>query len=144
MMMTVLSFAMMMFVAVQSPASKAPALPDTPQGKHLRAFIDGFNSGDEKTFLAAAEAHTAPDPNKKNPPDQQSKMFNRMKSDFGTFTIEKVVSASAEQIVVVFPLLDGGRGTFTFHFEKEAPFRITGVEVDVRGGASLQAPRNRG
>ena len=36
-------------------AGKPAALPDTPQGKHVKAYLDAFNSGDEKKYLAMVE-----------------------------------------------------------------------------------------
>ena len=44
----------------QQPAQPAVAVPDTPQGKHVAAYIAAFNSGDIKKYLAFYEEHMPP------------------------------------------------------------------------------------
>ena len=49
--------ALMLFVP---QAGKPVALPETPQGKHVKAYLDAFNTGDEKKYLAMVEEHFDP------------------------------------------------------------------------------------
>jgi hypothetical protein len=115
-------------------AGKAVTLPDTPQGRHVAAYIQAFNSGDEKTFLAALDAHLSPELRTSHTAAQEVRMLNRMKGDFGKLTIDKIVRASATEIVVQAPTKDGARGTFSFQFEDQAPYLISGLDIDVQGG----------
>jgi hypothetical protein len=115
--------------------AKTVALPDTPQGKQVKAYVDAFNSGDEKKFLAWFEANVSPAILAKRSPEDRAKMFQRMKGDFGKLVVTKVPKSTAQQIQVVFPTADGqAEGTFTFDFEAEAPYKIAGISVEVQSG----------
>ena len=126
----ILSFAI---ASVQHPA-KAVTLPDTPQGKHVAAYIAAFNSGDIKTYLAFYEEHMAESILAKRSIEERTKMFTKMRDAFSKLAPSKVVKASAQQIQVLFPTADGdAQGTFTFDFEAAAPYKIAsvGVELDM-------------
>jgi hypothetical protein len=112
-------------------ASANSALPHTPQGRHVQAYLDAFNSGDEQKFLKAHEDHMTPDVLKKQPPEKISGLFKRMRGDFGTLAVEEVLEATAKQIRVAVPTKDGMRGIFTFTFEEASPHRISGINVNV-------------
>ena len=98
-MATLLLFVALMFqgqVVTQGGPPPAPVpkdapktLPDTPQGKHVKAYIDAFNSGDEKKFLAAQEELMAAGDARRRPAAERAKMFSRMKGDFGTLTVKR-------------------------------------------------------
>jgi hypothetical protein len=118
--------------------AKGVALPDTPQGKVVQAYVDAFNSGDEKKFMAWFETNVSPGMLAKRSAEERAKMFQRMKGDFGKLVATKVLKSTARQIQVVFPTADGeAQGTFTFDFEEQAP-KVAGINVDVRSG--LPAP----
>ena len=117
-------------------AAKSVALPDTPQGKQVKGYVDAFNSGDEKKFLAWFEANVSPAILAKRSPEERAKMFQRMKGDFGKLVVTKVLKSTAQQVQVVFPTADGqAEGTFTFDFEAEAPYKLAGISVEVQSGA---------
>jgi hypothetical protein len=113
------------------------ALPDTPQGKQVEAWLKAFNSGDEKVFMKAQEELMAPAVLARRSPEERAKLFQRLKGDFGTMKLEKVIKATAQQIVIQVPTQDGATGTFTFDFEDKAPFKITGLGVDVQAGGGV-------
>jgi len=75
------------------PKDAPKTLPDTPQGKQVKAYIDAFNSGDEAKFLEAQEGLMAADALARRPPAERAKMFNRMTGDFGTLTVKRVAAA---------------------------------------------------
>lgn len=120
--------------AGQAAKAEAPMLPDTPQGKAVQTWVKAFNSGDEKTFLKAQEDLMSPTVLGKRSPEERAKLFQRMKGDFGTMKIEKVLKATAQQIKIQVPTQDGATGTFTFDFEEKAPFKIVGIGIDVQSG----------
>lgn len=112
--------------------AKAAALPDTPQGRHVQAWVKAFNTGDEKAFLAIQEQHVAKTVLARRPDAERAKMFQRMRGDFPTLRVTKVVRASETQIQFQAPANDGGLGTFTFDFEDKAPYLISSIGIDVR------------
>ena len=74
------------------PKDAPKTLPDTPQGKHVKAYIDAFNTGDEKKFLAVQEELMAAEALARRPAAERAKMFNRMRGDFGTLTVKRAAS----------------------------------------------------
>ncbi len=120
--------------------AKSVALPDTPQGKVVRAYIDAFNSGDEKKFLAWYETNVSSTALAKRSAEERAKMFQRMKGDFAKLVPTRVVKSTATQIQVVFPTADGqAEGTFTFDFEEQAPYKVSGLSVEVQSGLPARA-----
>ena len=115
-------------------ATKPVALPDTPQGKHVKAYLDALNSGDEKKYLAMLEEHFEATNLKERPLEERAKMFQRLKGDFGTFKVTKVAKASAEAITLLIPNKEGIEATFNFRFAATAPYKINGVSVDIEKG----------
>jgi hypothetical protein len=118
-------------LAVQATAPKPNALPDTPQGRHVDAYIKAFNTGDETTFLAANEKVLGAALLAKRPAEERAKMFQRLRGDFATLRIARIVKATSTQIAFVALLKDGNEGTFTFDFEEKAPFKISRLAIDV-------------
>ena len=118
-------------LALQTATPKPVTLPDTPQGRQVDAYIKAFNTGDEKTFLAANETTLAPDLLAKRPAEERARLFQRLRGDFATIKIARMVKATPAQIVFVALLKDGNEGTFTYEFEEKAPFRISRLAIDV-------------
>jgi hypothetical protein len=116
-----------------TPGMQEPTtLPDTPQGKHVRAYVDAVNSGDVKKYLAMIETHLAPALVAKRTPEEHTEMFNRVRGDFDSLRITRVTK-SAEGLDVVMPDQEGNEATFSFTFETAAPYRITGIRVAIGG-----------
>ena len=119
---------------VHQPA-KAVTLPDTPQGKHIAAYVEAFNSGDIKKYLEFYQAHMADSILAKRSVEDRTAMFTKMRATFSRLTPSKIVKASAQQIQVQFPTADGeAQGTFTFDFESDAPYKIAGLGVELDMG----------
>jgi len=115
----------------QTSAARPPVLPDTPQGRHVDAYIKAFNSGDEKVFLAANEKLMTPELLARRPAEERAKLFQRMREDFGTLKIARLDKTTAAQISFLAMLKDGAEGTFTFDFEEKVPYKISRLAIDV-------------
>jgi hypothetical protein len=115
----------------QTSTAKPPVLPDTPQGRHVDAYIKAFNSGDEKVFLAANEKLMTPELLARRPAEERAKLFQRMRGDFGTLKIARLDKTTSAQISFLAMLKDGAEGTFTFDFEEKAPYKISRLAIDV-------------
>jgi hypothetical protein len=81
-----------------------------PTSTHVKAYIEAFNSGDEKTFLKAEEDLMSAGTLAKRPAADRAKMFGRMKGDFGTLTVKRV-AATPDKIRVVVPDRDGNEAS---------------------------------
>ena len=109
----------------------APAtLPDTPQAKHVKAYIEAFNAGDEAKFLKTQEELMAPEALARRPAAERAKMYNRLRGDFPTMKIKRV-AATAGQIRAIIPDRDGNEAIFSFDFEAKAPYKIKGIGIDI-------------
>ena len=120
-------------LGMASAAQEPTVLPDTPQGKHVRAYVDAVNSGDIKKYMAMIDTHLAPSLVAKRTPEEHKEMFERVRGDFDSLRITRVIRASAEGIDVVMPDQEGNEATFSFTFESAAPHRITGIRVAIGG-----------
>jgi len=112
------------------PKNAPAALPDTPQAKHVKAYLDAFNSGDEAKFLKLQEELMSTDTLARRPADQRAKMYARMRGDFPAMRIKRV-AASAEQIRAVVEDRDGNEAIISFDFETKPPFKIKGIGIDI-------------
>ena len=128
--------ALLTLVLLTPQASSVP-LPDTPQGKRVATYIQVFNAGDEKGFMAMQEAQINPDVLKKRSAEERSEMFKRLRNDFGTLKVAKVLKASANEIVLLVPNTDGIEATFTFSFDAAPPHYISGIAVEIDRGPGL-------
>lgn len=114
------------------PNAPPATLPETPQGRHVKAYLDAFNSGDEQAFLKAQDAHMSPDALAKRPAADRARMFKRMRGDFGKIKVGLVAKSTASEIQVIAPAADGDEAAFIFSFEPQAPFRIVQIAVDIQ------------
>jgi hypothetical protein len=116
--------ALLFGLAVQAAAPVT--LPATPQGKQVEAFVKALRTG-EDAFVAFQGEHMLP----ARPVEQRKKMYARIHQEFGDFTLLSVLSGSAEQVSVAVKHPQGMNASFTFSFEKAAPYRITDMNVQV-------------
>lgn len=107
-------------------AAPAVSLPATPQGRQLDAFVKAFRTS-ETAFVNYQAENMLPN----RTPEQHKSMYGRMRKDFGDFTILRVLSASADRISVAVKHPAGMNAVFTFAFEKESPYRINDMNVEV-------------
>jgi len=109
----------------------APAtLPDTPQARRVKAYVDAFNSGNEATFLKVQEELFTTETLARRPAADRAKMYARMRGDFSTMKIVRV-AATPEQIRVIIPDREGNEAIFSFDFEAKPPYKIKGIGVDI-------------
>ena len=109
----------------------APAtLPNTPQAKAVKAYIEAFNSGDEAKFLKAQEELMAPDLLARRPAADRAKMFKRMRGDFDTLKIKRAV-ATPQQIRAVMADNQGNEAIFSFDFDPQVPNKIKALGIDI-------------
>ena len=112
------------------PQNAPATLPDTPQGRHVKAFIEAFNSGDRDKFLKTQESLMSSETLAKRSADQRAQMYERLRGDFPTLKIKRAV-AEGDQIRLVVSDSEGNDAIFSFDFEPKAPHKIKGIAVDI-------------
>ena len=120
-------------LALSAQAVTSPGiLPDTPQGRHVSACIEAFNAG-EKAFVSMYETATIPEMAAEMPEARRVELHERLVRDVGkTIKAERLITSSSKSIR--FSMRVPGKGstaTFTFSFEENAPFRISGIDMEV-------------
>lgn len=129
--------ALLTLILLTPQATVSVTLPDTPQGKRVSAYLQAFNAGDEKGFMAMQDAQVKSELLQKRTSAERSAMFKRMKGDFGTLKVARVVKASDTEIVLLVPNKEGIEATFTFSFDTAAPHQIAGIAVEIDRGPGL-------
>jgi hypothetical protein len=120
---------------VAAPAQTAPAgagLPKTPQGKSVEAFFKAFNSGDEKTFLDMQEQLLSKTQLERRSRQERAEMYQKMRRNLGTLSVATVIKATPLVIQLRLRSDRDADPEFTFDFEEKAPFKITGIGVEVQ------------
>jgi hypothetical protein len=92
-------------------------LPDTPQGKHVKAKIDAFNTGDEKV-PGRAGSFDGGRGLARRPAPERAKMFNGCG---GLRHAHRQAAASAPTDPRRHGEQDGDDAIFSFEFEAKAP-----------------------
>jgi hypothetical protein len=133
-MLTTIVFSVVL-AAAPAIQAKPAVLPATPQGRQIAAYIQAFNSGDEKTFLDAEERLFTKTALARRDRTERAAMFKRMRGTFGTMSVSRIVKASPLTVHVKVPTTEGVEADMMFDFEEAAPYRIAGigVEVQIRG-----------
>ncbi len=115
-----------------APLAPAITLPDTPPGravqKYLRAYLDA-DPGVMRRFL---QDDVIQSPNDHRTIQERMAGFEAMRDDLGALTPVEIQSANAGEMVVRMRAAHGGQATFTFTVQEAAPYRITGIRIEVQ------------
>ena len=84
------------------------------------------------TFVAMYEAATIPEMAAELPPARRAELYRQLVRQVGRIKVERLLSSSAKTIMFSMRVpAKGSTATFTFTFEDKAPFRISGVDMEV-------------
>ena len=129
--------AALLLLALLAPQAPTDALPETPQGKRVSTYIQAFNAGDEKAFMAMQEAQIKPEALQKRSAEERAALYKRMRGDFGALNVTRVLKASATEIELLVPNKEGIEATLKFSFDAAAPHYISGIAVEIDRGPGL-------
>jgi CubicO group peptidase (beta-lactamase class C family) len=115
-------------------------LPDTVQGRCVRAYVAAFNSGNEDGMRHFFTAHLAPSSLERVPMAQRLALTDRLREDVGELELRAVREVTAENVGVVLAGSDGRLLLFTFRFEPEEPHGLLGIRVEQAGEQDLAPP----
>ena len=111
--------------------SQTGQLPDSPQGKIVRSYLDAFNSSDESRMKEFIESMVAPDALKERPVDQRMARYRDMKADIRSITLKKVVKVSDNEIAVTARNGAGGDITLSFGFTLIVPVKLAALRIEM-------------
>lgn len=124
----------------RADAAPQSALPDSPAGALVAAFIAALNEEEPavlERFVAARWSANAARP---ATPAERASALRRVRADAGTLTVQRVEKAGSDEVVV---LLSGSSGAFVrmgFMIETAEPPRLRGVRVDLVDPEEATAP----
>ncbi len=133
---------LLFFAGAPAPASSAPVTwPGTPAGRHAKAWLQAFNSGDEaamrKMLLEhfAARAFAAPIE------ARLGRLRQTRAQAGGSFTPERVVEADASFVRLVAKDGAGAWVMLDFLCEDQAPFGLVGIRLNGIDDPGAVGPR---
>ncbi len=116
-------------VVVTGPPSTIRAL--------LEAFVKGLNGTNADAWEAMAQARFSPELLIKRPAPERRKMYEQLRADFGTFTVERVIRQGPDAPLELHVKGSTGlAGVITLDLSNTDPPRIASLGVDVgnKGG----------
>jgi CubicO group peptidase (beta-lactamase class C family) len=121
-------------VAQAGPA----ALPDSPAGRRVAAWLAAFNSGDEATIKAFWDENIAAEARERRPVADRVAMTRELRAQLGALEVRRVLETTADRIAVL------ARGSeefvsLTFSFEAQAPWGLVSIRLEQASGDE-QAP----
>ena len=126
-------------VAAQAPASGAVALPDTPAGQRMNAFLAAFNTGDTpaiRTFIAGNYAQSVL---AERPVDVRLGFFVDFYADTRGFDVRRILQSDEQQIrILVQDRLVGDWLELGLQLEPEAPHGMLGLMI----GQGVELPED--
>lgn len=109
--------------------AQEPDLNSTPAGKRALAYFAAINSGDDSKLAAFFSENIDADALKRRPVEPRVAFHKQVRSDFRQLSIQKVISVSNSEIVVLAKSPDGKWATFTFEIEASGKFSSVSAEL---------------
>ena len=105
------------------------ALPDTPAGRHVGAYVQAFNAGDAamREFFASQLAKEAL---LKTPAEARLERYRQMRDRMGSIELRKVVESRGSFVSVVARTANGPTVRMDFEFEPNEPFGLLGIRIE--------------
>ncbi len=121
-------------------ASSRGELPDTVQGRCVRAYVAAFNSGDDDSMRGFFGEYLAASSLERVPMERRLALTHRLREDVGGLALRAVQEVTAENVSVVLAGSDGRLFLFGFRFEPDEPHGLLGIRVEPAGEQDLAPP----
>lgn len=112
----------------------APLLPETQAGQRVAAYLKAFNSGDEQLMRAFFAENVSTEALRRRSVDERVGIYRQMRGNMETMTLRRVLQASEDAVSVLIETKKGGWFEIGFQFEKEAPHKFLGLQVEEMDG----------
>lgn len=115
---------------VMAQQGSAPALPETPAGQRVAAYLKVFNSGDEQLMRAFFAENVATRALARRSVEDRLGIYREMRTNMETMTPRRVLEARADFVSVLVETKKGGLFEIGFQFEQDAPHKLIGLRVE--------------
>lgn len=122
----------LMFSALPLVAQQAalPALSESPHGRRVLAYFAAFNSGNEQQLKDFFLENIAAEALQKRPVEPRLEFHRRIRNDFKTLEIKKVLSISESEIKLLAASPAGQWVAYSFLFENRPPQKFLGFAIE--------------
>ncbi len=112
-----------------APAGEAaaPALPDSPAGRCVAAYIAAFNSADPQRLRAFFAEYTAPAMLEVTSVEQRVERTRGLQQELQGLELRRVVEAGEGAVTVLLKSRAGEWVEFAFQFEPASPHKLVGI-----------------
>ena len=115
-----------------APAKASPtALPDTTVGRLVAAYIQAFNSGDEKAMQAFLEGNLSKTSLASRSMEERLKVYQRLRSDLGNLTVS-TAATNENGLIVTFQTATGNTAEFMFEMDSAENSKLKGLRIELR------------
>ena len=111
-------------------AAQAPQAPDTPAARRLRAYVDAFNSGDEKAVAAFMTANMARSSLAARPLEERLARYREIRGALGGFDVRRVEASGATSASALARTHKGEMVAIVLDVEPEPPHGILGIRIE--------------
>ena len=115
-------------------------LPDTVQGRCVRAYIAAFNGGGDAGMRGFFTEYLAASSLERVPMEQRLALTDRLREDAGELELRAVREVTEDGASVVLAGSDGRLLLFEFRFELDEPHGLLGIRVEPAGEQDLAPP----
>lgn len=130
--------ALVLLAAGATGAVSARQGPSPEVRARIDAFVKGVNADTADGFEAMAQANFTPGMLARRTAADREQMFRRLKSDFGTMTVERVMR-NDDTLELRVKGSTGIQATIALDLEAAAPFRIMSMRVELGDAESRQS-----
>ncbi|HEV7700565.1 MAG TPA: serine hydrolase domain-containing protein [Pyrinomonadaceae bacterium] len=134
---SILAVMVLIGVTALAQVPDAAALQKTDAGKRVIAYFDAYNSGDDGTLGKFFADNVAADSLKQRPVEPRLAFHRRVRSDFGSIKISKVISVTAGEIKVQGKAGNGALIDYAFQLSVDG--KIASMTIDP-GAESAASP----
>lgn len=122
--------ALLLTLAVPAPAADAPLpWPDTPPGRHARAYFTAYAAGEE-AMRAFWTTHGSKVALERRPVAPRLEVWRDMHERYGALTPLRIAEAREDFVAVIVSLQHGGRASIGFECEPEPPHGLVGLRIE--------------
>jgi len=132
--------ALALTLLLAAPAGASATLPDSPLGRHARAYFEAYAAGDSASIARYASEHVAPDSRARTPMSERVRRFREMKSDHGALTIVDVPGDDSAELTVHVRDEHGESMLLTFMAAPGPEHLLMGMRVEIGEGGGAGGP----
>ncbi len=116
--------------SISAQTTDLSALSKSEGGKRVLAYFAAFNSGDEQKLKNFFLENLTAESIKQRPVEPRLEFHRQVRNDFQTFEIRKIISMNETEIKVLVQGKTGSWAEYSFGFEKEAPNKLLGWQIE--------------